>query len=194
MQISAHMNTLIVSVIEQAIVRHGVSLAELEGTVDDAEAIYKMLGIDVVDEVLPDGVFMITDKDGKRRKSFMDQKEYDEWRDGNVTTTYADMTIKPKRDFGSTPYYDAKLRGHFAEGWVIVYATGMYKGANAMPGATWARTKARAAQMIDALRAVGGGLEGQNDHRGVLIVDDRETPEIGQRFHHLLRAINGNKE
>ena len=188
------LETRIASIIETSLARHGVDLAKAEGTRDDAEMILALMQPiapkSPADE-LPEGVHMITDKDGKTRKAFMTQREYDEWKTGSVTTSYADLTIVPKRDFGSTPCYDAKLRGHFAEGWVVVHASGAYKGANALPGATWAKTRKGARQMIDVYKAVGGGRAGQTDSRGFLIKDDE--PEIGQRFWHLLRAINGSE-
>lgn len=122
----------------------------------------------------PAGTFLIVDMDGNPRLSYMDQREYDEWRDGNVTTTYADFTIKPKRDFGLHGFHDPKMRGtsNVKEGWIVVQG-----GCLATPGGVWAHTKEGAMQMIDVMKAVG-------------IDSAKYEAPLGQRFHHLLRAIN----
>jgi hypothetical protein len=103
-------------------------------------------------------------KDSGTKAARMTDAEYAEWESGNVTHEYAGFLIKPKRDFGSTGFYDEKTRRTVKEGWVIVK-----DGCNAMPGATWAHNVAEAHQLIDVLMAVDGD---------------------GQKFWHLLRAIN----
>jgi hypothetical protein len=93
----------------------------------------------------------------------MTDAEYEQWERGD-TTEYAGFYIKPKRDFGESGFYDSKTRRNVKEGWVIVK-----DGCNVMPGATWAHTQAEANQMIDVFMAVD---------------------QDGQKFWHLLRAIN----
>lgn len=101
-------------------------------------------------------------KDSGTKAARMTDAEYEQWERGD-TTEYAGFYVKPKRDFGSG-FWDSKTQRHVKEGWVIVKDS-----CNAMPGATWAHTKAEASQMIDVFMAVG---------------------EDGQKFWHLLRAIN----
>lgn len=101
-------------------------------------------------------------KDSGTKAARMTDEEYTFWESGGMVE-YAGFIIKPKRDFGSTGFYDAKTRRNVKEGWVVVK-----NGCNAMPGATWAHTKAQAKQLIDVLLAVG---------------------EDEQRFWHLLRAL-----
>lgn len=103
-------------------------------------------------------------KDSGTKAARMTDAEYEQWESGNYTCEYAGFWIKPKRDFGETGFYDSKTRRNVKEGWVICKG-----GCNAMPGATWAHNLAEAHQMIDAFMAVG---------------------EDGQKFWHLLRAIN----
>jgi hypothetical protein len=103
------------------------------------------------------------DKDSGTKAARMTDAEYDQWASGGYTAEYAGFTIKPKLDFGSG-FWDAPTRRHVKEGWVIVKG-----GCNAMPGATWAHNLAEAHQMIDAFMAVDCD---------------------GQKFWHLLRAIN----
>jgi hypothetical protein len=102
-------------------------------------------------------------KDSGTKAARMTDAEYDQWASGGYSAEYAGYRIKPKQDFGSG-FWDAPTRRHVKEGWVIVK-----DGCNAMPGATWAHNLAEAHQMIDVLEAVGGD---------------------GQKFWHLLRAIN----
>lgn len=104
-------------------------------------------------------------KDSGTKAARMTDAEYDQWASGGYSAEYAGYWIKPKLDFGSDAgFWDAPTRRHVKEGWVIVK-----DGCNAMPGATWAHNLAEAHQMIDVLEAVGGD---------------------GQKFWHLLRAIN----
>jgi hypothetical protein len=105
-------------------------------------------------------------KDSGTKAARMTDAEYEQWERGD-TTEYAGFTIKPKRDFGERGFYDADTRRNVKEGWVIVK-----DGCNAMPGATWAHTQARATQMIDVFMAV-----------------DQDS----QKFWHLLRAINAGE-
>jgi hypothetical protein len=101
-------------------------------------------------------------KDSGTKAARMTDAEYEQWERGD-TTEYAGFTIKPKRDFGASGFYDAPTRRKVKEGWVVVK-----DGCNAMPGATWAHTQAAAKQMIDVFMAVG------------------ENPD---RFWHLLGAL-----
>lgn len=101
-------------------------------------------------------------------------KDYEDWRAGN-TTSYAGFTVKPKHDMGGWPTQDGCPEPH---GWVV---TGEH-GCNALPGATWSKDRDGALAMIDVYCAVGG----QPDHQWAL---SDEARVVGQRFWHLLRAI-----
>jgi hypothetical protein len=102
-------------------------------------------------------------KDSGTKAARMTDAEYEQWERGDMTE-YAGFHIKPKRDFGESGFYDSKTRRNVKEGWVVVK-----DGCNPMPGATWAHTQAEATQMIDVFMAVD---------------------QDGQKFWHLLRAIN----
>lgn len=65
---------------------------------------------------------------------YMTADELLSWRD-NLTVAFGDYTIKPKRDFGKTGYWDATHRCHITAGWIVVK-----DGVLATPGATWFRT------------------------------------------------------
>ena len=115
------------------------------------------------EKVIPEGYYEIDTLDGKRL-SPMTQYEYNCWRDASVTTDYAGFRIKAKKDFGEHGFWEPKIRDNIKEGWVVTRG-----GCNPMPGGTWGRTQKEAQQLIDVFLAV---------------------EEDGQRFWHLLRAIN----
>lgn len=106
---------------------------------------------------------VFNDKDSGTKAARMTDEEYALWAGDGYKAEYAGFWIKPKKDFGSG-FWDAPTRRHVKEGWVICK-----DGCNAMPGATWAHNLAEAHQMIDAFMAVDCD---------------------GQKFWHLLRAIN----
>jgi hypothetical protein len=74
-------------------------------------------------------------KDSGTKAARMTDAEYEQYQRGD-TCEYAGFLIKPKRDFGSTGFYDSKTRRNVKEGWVIVK-----DGCNVMPGATWAHNR-----------------------------------------------------
>lgn len=62
--------------------------------------------------------------------------------------------IVPKRDFGNQPYL---VHGRCVmSGYVVTANTGLWKGCNIMPGATWSEDIPGALQMIRVLEHVGG--------------------------------------
>jgi hypothetical protein len=100
--------------------------------------------------------------------------DFDSWKRGD-TVRYADFTVKPKHDMHSETAQPGCPEPH---GWVV---TGQHN-CNVMPGATWAKSKDEALGLIDVYCAVGGKPDfdwGLTDEANI----------VGQRFWHLLRAI-----
>lgn len=61
--------------------------------------------------------------------------------------------IRPKRDFGSRPFL---INGRMVDtGFVVTFASGPWKGCNAMPGGTWSQDIRGALRMIRVLDRVG---------------------------------------
>lgn len=165
MKINEDIRKQVFDVIEQGIIEHGVSQPNRLHVLRDTNRVLSLLGVDFVDSAeapaIPDGYHMIATQDG-RRLSRMTQREYDGYINGN-SIRYANFEIVAKRDFGKIGFYDAKSRTNLREGWVVTE-----RGANVMPGATWAHTQDEAMLMIDCYVAA-----------------DRD----GSRFWHMLRAI-----
>lgn len=101
-------------------------------------------------------------------------RDFETWKRGD-TSSYSGFTVKPKRDMTGWPIQPGCPEPH---GWVV---TGEHN-CNAMPGATWAKSKDKALGLIDVYCAVGG----KPDFQWGL---SEEAREVGQRFWHLLRAI-----
>lgn len=105
----------------------------------------------------------------------MTTEDFKAWERGD-TSTYAGFKVQPKLDLGRQDKpQDDNPKAH---GWVV---TGEH-GCNVMPGCTWAKSKEEALTLIDVYAAVGG----KPDFEWALT---NEARDVGQRFWHLLRAV-----
>lgn len=68
---------------------------------------------------------------------------------------YRGFLIKPKRDFGRYGYWSPEHRCNLNAGWVLVHGSGLFRGCNAAPGATFAWTLKGAREMADDMIAAG---------------------------------------
>jgi hypothetical protein len=75
--------------------------------------------------------------------------------ESNHEENYRGFIIKPKRDFGRHGYWSSEYRTNLNAGWVVVYGAGVFRGALATPGATFAWTLAETYLMIDDMITAG---------------------------------------
>lgn len=68
---------------------------------------------------------------------------------------YRGFIIKPKRDFGRYGYWSPEHRCNLNAGWVIVHGSGVFTGALATPGGTFAWTLKGAREMVDDMISAG---------------------------------------
>lgn len=112
------------------------------------------------------------------QNAYMSALEAEDWRNGTICKI-GDYTIKPKRDFGSTGFWDAPTRSHISMGWVIVK-----DGCLATPGAGWYKTMTQAKAGVGLLMASKGDAEvyhGLNQALRYMIEADRENQKVAEK-------------
>lgn len=72
---------------------------------------------------------------------------------------YRGFEIRPKRDFGRYGYWSSEHRCNINAGWIAVYGSGLFAGALATPGCTFAWTIKGMREMIDDM--IDAGFRGE---------------------------------